>query len=112
MYLAGQTCGSYYGDCRGLPTYAIITIISTGILLLSICIRCCVQMSSNNNQRAVSPTVPTSIRNPGHVRVQVYSVGVNGASRSPTCAPVHNIVEEAPPSYAATMSANPAPPKY
>ncbi|UJR07749.1 hypothetical protein I4U23_012033 [Adineta vaga] len=58
----GQSCGSYYGDCRGLPTYAIIGIVSSCIVLLSICIRCCIHMNASNN-RAVPRRVPMSPQN-------------------------------------------------
>ncbi|CAF4870899.1 unnamed protein product [Rotaria socialis] len=105
---SGQTCGSYYGDCRGLPTYAIVAIISSGVLVLSICIRCCVQLNSNNTQR----TVTTVTQNPGHIRVQVYATGNNAPSHSRNIAPVHNIREDAPPSYDAALSSNTEPPKY
>ncbi|CAF1117966.1 unnamed protein product [Rotaria sp. Silwood1] len=108
---SGQSCGSYYNDCRGLPTYAIVGIVGISVAILSICIRCCVQLNSNN-ARQVPPRAPISIQNPGHVRVQVFSAGNNRATRTPTTAPVHCIREDAPPSYAAAISSTTEPPKY
>ncbi len=95
--IVGQTCGSYYGDCRGLPTYALVGIISLGIILFSICLRCCIQINANNSRRS-----PISVQNPG--TVPVYSYGNNLPTRSSTAVPVHNIREDAPPSYAAATS--------
>ncbi|CAF0914697.1 unnamed protein product [Rotaria sordida] len=107
----GQSCGYYYNDCRGLPTYAIVAIVSTSILILSVCIRCCIQLSASNT-RPTSQRVPISIQNPRHVQVQIHSPRNNMATRSPGIAPVHCIKEEAPPTYAAAISSVTEPPKY
>ena len=66
------------------------------------------QLNSNNAQR----TATTVTQNPRHIRVQVYSTGNNAPSQSPNIVPVHNIREDAPPSYAAALSSNTEPPKY
>ncbi|CAF2680603.1 unnamed protein product [Rotaria sp. Silwood2] len=108
---SGQSCGSYYNDCRGLPTYAIIGIVGISIAILSICIRCCVQLNSNNT-RQTPPAVPISIQNPGHRRAQVYVTRNNMTARSSTIVPVHCIREDAPPSYAAATSSTTELPKY
>ncbi len=94
--LAGQSCGSFYGDCRGLPTYALISIISSSILVLMICIRCCIQINSNNIQ-SNPRRIPRSAQNRGY---------------SPTTAPVHNIREDAPPSYAIATTSTTGITKY
>ncbi len=56
----------------------------SSILVLMICIRCCIQINSNNTQ-SNPRRIPRSAQNRGY---------------SPTTAPVHNIREDAPPSYA------------
>lgn len=85
-------------DCRGLPTYAIISIISGCILLLSICIRCCIY-ATNNNRRTIR-RVPISRQNPRLVRAPVRCYQSNLS----TAVPVHSIQEDGPPSYAVATS--------
>ncbi|CAF1189183.1 unnamed protein product [Adineta steineri] len=101
---AGQSCGSYYGDCRGLPTYLIFTIVSFSLVLCSICIRCCVYISSNNSktttQRVLVPQGP------------VHSFRNNLATQPPVSVPVHSFREDAPPSYGAVVAAGAQPIKY
>ena len=66
----------------------------------------------SNNTRPISLGVPTPIQNPEHVRVQVFSAGNNGVTRPSTMAPVHNLIEDAPPSYAAAVSSTTGFQKY
>ena len=100
----GQTCGSYYGDCRGLSAYAIMGIVFGGITLLSICIRCCIYMN------APTPAVPrpiavTTTPTGRVVRVRVQAQGNPGVVRAGNMgAHVHQVVEDAPPSYAIATS--------
>lgn len=111
IFLAGQSCGTYYGDCRGLPTYALVSIISSGLLLLLVCIRCCIYLSSNNT-RATPRRVLISAQNPRLVRVQAHPYPNNLSTGSPTAVPVHIMREEAPPSYIVATSSTIQPPKY
>ncbi len=67
-------------------------------MILSVCIRCCIQASANNTQPI------RSRRNPRLTRVQVHSYQNNSATRSSTAVPVHCIQEDAPPSYAVATS--------
>jgi hypothetical protein len=98
--LAGETCGTYYGDCRGLSAYVIAAIVFSGITFLSICVRCCIQISSAS---AVRTRTRARTANAGLVRVQVHS---------PTRVPVHTIVEDAPPNYDVAVLSKNEPPKY
>ena len=109
--LAGQTCGTYYGDCRGLPTYAIIAIISGGILILSVCIRCCIYLSTNKTQ-PIRRAAPISIGNPSNVQVRVHSTTNYRTAQTASTARVHAVTEDPPPSYTAATAFNSQPPKY
>jgi hypothetical protein len=61
-----------------------------------ICIRCCIQLNSNNTQ-SLPRRIPQSAQN---------------QSYSPTNAPIHNIREDAPPSYAIATNSTTGLPKY
>ncbi|CAF1083692.1 unnamed protein product [Adineta ricciae] len=100
---SGQTCGTYYGDCRGLPTYAIIGIVSACIVILSICIRCCIHFNTVNNRR-VPRAVPVFTPTPGQPVYQVHSFSHNFATGRPAAVPVHSMREDAPPTYTAVVS--------
>lgn len=107
LFLAGQSCGTSFGDCRGLPTYAVIGIVSVSIMFLSICIRCCIYANASNNPRPIQRRFirPRTIRVRGDPNGNIY-----GTQPISTIVPVHNIVEDAPPSYEVATSI--APPKY
>jgi hypothetical protein len=92
FFLAGQSCGYFYGDCRGLPTYAIISIISGCILLLSICIRCCAYAAGGNTQ---------PIRRVPIVRRRAQNPAATYQGNASTVVPIHSIQEDAPPTYEA-----------
>ncbi len=89
----------------------MIGIISTGITLLLICIRCCIRLNYNNTPPIRQRGVPTA-RNPRLAPAQVYSCGNNMATRPTNGIPVHNIREEAPPSYDEAISINTGLPKH
>ena len=103
IFLAGQTCGTYYGSCRGLPTYAIIGIVSACIVTLSVCIRCCIHLNTVNNRR-VPQAVPVYTQTPGQPVYQVHSFTNNFAAGRPVAVPVHTMREDAPPTYTAVVS--------
>jgi hypothetical protein len=107
IFVAGQTCGTYYGDCRGLSTYVIIGIVSSCIVLLSITIRFCIYMCNNNTKPAPSLV---AVHTSGHVPVRAY--GNNMSTQPPRNAPVHTFREDAPPTYATATSSNTGAPKY
>lgn len=101
----------YLNDCRGLPTYAIIGIVSVSIMFLSICIRCCIYANASNNRQPIQrrfvrvrPNVRTS-RVQGNTNGNIYVVRPVS-----TAVPIHNIIEDTPPSYEAATAT--APPKY
>ena len=111
LFLAGQTCGTEYGDCQGLPTYAIIGLISVSIMILSICIRCCIYANANNNPQPIRRRIVRARPITRAGRVYVTPDGTAYATRPvSTIVPVHTIVEDAPPSYEVATSTGP--PKY
>ena len=68
-------------------------------------------MNSNNTQ-STPQRVTMPAQNPRHVGVPVHSFTNNFATRPPTAVPVHNIRENAPPSYDSVASMYPGQTKY
>ena len=104
----GQTCGTSYGECRGLSTYTIMAIVLACIIVMGICVRFCALKHSGHSSQSLSSVVPHPRTVPAHTQYPANYAAMPPSHRTP----VHNVTEEAPPSYAAAISMSEQPPKY
>lgn len=102
IFSAGQTCGYYFGDCRGLSVYAITGIVCGGIILLSVCIRCCIHYNSTSQGQRTRNVNRTRRVN----RIEVQSTFGN----TRPIARIH--MEEPPPTYQEAIRTVPQDQKY